>query len=129
MAHATRRQRARRDSGTWRPPISRRATSRRSLAVLVALVFSKFIYLTSLTNYYTFFLMHRFGVSIQQAQIHLFVFLAAVAVGTFAGGPIGDRIGRKAVIWVLDSRRPALLPRAALRQSRLDRRCSASSSG
>jgi MFS transporter, FSR family, fosmidomycin resistance protein len=71
-----------------------------SLAVLVALVFSKFIYLTSFTNYYTFFLMHRFGVSIQQAQIHLFGFLAAVAVGTFAGGPVGDRLGRKTVIWV-----------------------------
>jgi FSR family fosmidomycin resistance protein-like MFS transporter len=73
---------------------------RRSLAILVALVFSKFIYLSSLTNYYTFFLIQRFGVSIQQAQLHLFAFLAAVAIGTFAGGPIGDRIGRKAVIWV-----------------------------
>ena len=73
---------------------------RRSMIILVALVFSKFIYLSSLVNYYTFFLIHRFGVSIQQAQLHLFAFLAAVAVGTFAGGPIGDRIGRKAVIWV-----------------------------
>jgi FSR family fosmidomycin resistance protein-like MFS transporter len=63
------------------------------------LVFSKYIYLTSLTSYYTFFLIHRFGVSVQSAQIHLFAFLGAVAVGTFAGGPIGDRIGRKAVIW------------------------------
>lgn len=73
---------------------------RRSLVILVALVFSKFVYLSSLTNYYTFFLIHRFGLSIQQAQLHLFVFLAAVAAGTFAGGPLGDRIGRKAVIWV-----------------------------
>jgi len=72
---------------------------RRSMIILVALVFSKFIYLSSLVNYYTFFLIHRFGVSIQQAQLHLFAFLAAVAVGTFAGGPIGDRIGRKPVIW------------------------------
>ncbi len=73
---------------------------RRALAVLVALVFSKFIYLASLTNYYMFFLMHRFQISVRSAQLHLFVFLAAVAVGTFAGGPIGDRIGRKKVIWV-----------------------------
>lgn len=71
-----------------------------SLAILVALVFSKFIYLTSLTNYYTFFLIQRFGVSVQSSQIHLFAFLSAVTVGTFAGGPIGDRVGRKVVIWV-----------------------------
>jgi FSR family fosmidomycin resistance protein-like MFS transporter len=87
------------DRPSRHPTLSRRDVQR-SLAVLVALVFSKFIYLTSLTNYYTFFLMHRFGLSIQQAQIHLFVFLAAVAAGTFAGGPIGDRLGRKTVIWV-----------------------------
>jgi FSR family fosmidomycin resistance protein-like MFS transporter len=72
---------------------------RLAFVVLVVLVFSKYIYLTSLTSYYTFFLIHRFGVSVQSAQIHLFAFLGAVAVGTFAGGPIGDRIGRKAVIW------------------------------
>lgn len=72
----------------------------RALAVLVVLLFSKFVYLASLTNYFTFFLIDRFGVSVQRAQMHLFVFLAAVAVGTFAGGPIGDRIGRKRVIWV-----------------------------
>ena len=71
-----------------------------SMAILVALLFSKFIYLTSLTNYFTFFLIERFGASIQTAQLHLFAFLAAVAVGTFAGGPVGDRIGRKQVIWV-----------------------------
>ena len=79
--------------------LSRRAVNR-SLAVLVALMFSKFIYLTSLTSYYTFFLIHRFGLSVQSAQVHLFVFLGAVAVGTLLGGPIGDRFGRKAVIWV-----------------------------
>jgi FSR family fosmidomycin resistance protein-like MFS transporter len=76
------------------------AQIRRALAVLIALVFSKFVYLTSLTSYYTFYLIHRFGLSVQSAQIHLFVFLSAVAVGTFAGGPIGDRVGRKTVIWV-----------------------------
>ena len=70
-----------------------------SLAVLMALVFSKYIYLVSLTNYYTFYLMNRFHISVQNAQIHLFLFLGAVAAGTFAGGPIGDRIGRKYVIW------------------------------
>ncbi len=72
----------------------------RGLAVLLILVFSKFVYLTSLTNYYAFFLIHRFQISIQSAQIHLFAFLGAVAAGTFIGGPVGDRIGRKYVIWV-----------------------------
>jgi FSR family fosmidomycin resistance protein-like MFS transporter len=71
-----------------------------SMAILVALLFSKFIYLTSLTNYFTFFLIERFGASIQTAQLHLFAFLAAVTVGTFAGGSVGDRIGRKQVIWI-----------------------------
>ena len=71
-----------------------------ALAVLIALVFSKYFYLTSLSNYYIFYLMHRFGLSAQAAQVDLFVFLAAVAAGTVAGGPIGDRIGRKYVIWV-----------------------------
>jgi FSR family fosmidomycin resistance protein-like MFS transporter len=71
----------------------------RSLVILLVLVFSKYIYLTSLTSYYTFFLIHKFGVSVQSAQLHLFAFLAAVAAGTFIGGPIGDRIGRKYVIW------------------------------
>jgi FSR family fosmidomycin resistance protein-like MFS transporter len=70
------------------------------MAILVALLFSKFIYLTSLTNYFTFFLIERFGASIQTAQLHLFAFLAAVTVGTFAGGSVGDRIGRKQVIWI-----------------------------
>ncbi len=73
---------------------------RLAMAVLVTLVISKSVYIASLTNFYMFFLMERFGVSVRVAQIHLFAFLAAVAVGTFAGGPIGDRIGRKAVIWV-----------------------------
>jgi FSR family fosmidomycin resistance protein-like MFS transporter len=70
-----------------------------SIAILAALIFSKYVYLASLNAYYTFYLITKFGVSVQQAQIDLFVFLAAVAVGTIAGGPIGDRIGRKYVIW------------------------------
>jgi MFS transporter, FSR family, fosmidomycin resistance protein len=69
------------------------------LAVLVALIFSKFFYLASLTSYYTFYLISRFHVSVRSSQIHLFVFLAAVAAGTIIGGPIGDRFGRKYVIW------------------------------
>jgi MFS transporter, FSR family, fosmidomycin resistance protein len=71
----------------------------RALAVLVALIFSKFFYMASLVSYYTFYLMSRFHIPVQAAQVHLFVFLGAVAAGTFAGGPIGDRIGRKYVIW------------------------------
>jgi FSR family fosmidomycin resistance protein-like MFS transporter len=76
-----------------------RAQVRLALAVLVVLVFSKYIYLASLTSYYTFYLIHRFGVSVQSAQLHLFWFLGAVAAGTIIGGPVGDRIGRKRVIW------------------------------
>jgi len=71
-----------------------------AIAVLIALIFSKFFYMASMTSYYTFYLINRFHVSVQSAQIHLFVFLGAVAIGTIAGGPIGDRVGRKAVIWV-----------------------------
>jgi FSR family fosmidomycin resistance protein-like MFS transporter len=71
-----------------------------TIVVLLLLLFSKYFYMASLNSYYTFYLMHRFGVSVWNAQIHLFVFMAAVAVGTFVGGPIGDRIGRKYVIWV-----------------------------
>lgn len=69
------------------------------IAILLALIFSKYVYLASLSSYFTFYLIHRFGVSVQVAQIHLFVFLGAVAVGTIAGGPLGDRFGRKYVIW------------------------------
>jgi FSR family fosmidomycin resistance protein-like MFS transporter len=69
------------------------------IGVLALLVFTKYIYVASLTSFYTFFLIERFGVGVRDAQLLLFVFLAAVAAGTFAGGPIGDRIGRKAVIW------------------------------
>ena len=70
------------------------------LAILVALMFSKFFYLASLMSYYTFYLMNRFHLSVQNAQIHLFVFLGAAAAGTIIGGPVGDKIGRKYVIWV-----------------------------
>ncbi len=71
-----------------------------AITVLIVLLFSKVVYLSSLTNYYMFYLMHRFGLSVRDAQLHLFLFLGAVAAGTFIGGPIGDRIGRRAVIWV-----------------------------
>jgi FSR family fosmidomycin resistance protein-like MFS transporter len=71
-----------------------------ALAVLITLIFSKFFYLTSLTNYYTFYLIGKFHVSVQTAQMFLFLFLASVAAGTILGGPVGDRFGRKYVIWI-----------------------------
>jgi FSR family fosmidomycin resistance protein-like MFS transporter len=70
-----------------------------SIAILMALLFSKFVYLASLTSYYTFYLINKFHLSVESAQVHLFVFLGAVAAGTLVGGPVGDRIGRKSVIW------------------------------
>ncbi|MDU6412401.1 MAG: MFS transporter [Yersiniaceae bacterium] len=70
-----------------------------AMLILMVLVFSKYFYLTSLSSYYTFYLMHKFGLSVQNAQYHLFAFLLAVAAGTIIGGPVGDRIGRKRVIW------------------------------
>jgi len=72
----------------------------RALAVLLILIFSKYFYLASMSNYFTFYLMSRFHLTIANAQVHLFIFLFAVAAGTVIGGPIGDRIGRKYVIWV-----------------------------
>jgi FSR family fosmidomycin resistance protein-like MFS transporter len=72
---------------------------KRSLAILVILVFSKMFYMASLSSYYTFYLIDTFHVSVQQSQVYLFIFLGAVAAGTFAGGPLGDRFGRKFVIW------------------------------
>jgi MFS transporter, FSR family, fosmidomycin resistance protein len=75
------------------------AQVQRAMCVLIALIFSKFFYLASITSYYTFYLIHRFGLSIETAQIYLFVFLAASAAGLLIGGPIGDRFGRKKVIW------------------------------
>jgi FSR family fosmidomycin resistance protein-like MFS transporter len=70
-----------------------------ALGVLIALVFSKYFYLVSLTSYYTFYLINKFHLSVRGAQVDLFVFLGAVAAGTIIGGPVGDRIGRKYVIW------------------------------
>jgi MFS transporter, FSR family, fosmidomycin resistance protein len=85
-------------AGPQASPVSRRLVVI-SLAILVALIFSKYVYLVSLTNYYTFYLMERFHVSVASSQVYLFIFLFAVAAGTIIGGPIGDRIGRKRVIW------------------------------
>jgi FSR family fosmidomycin resistance protein-like MFS transporter len=76
-----------------------KGAARRGLVILLALIFSKYVYLASITSYFTFYLIHRFGVSVETAQMHLFAFLGAVAAGTMIGGPIGDRIGRKYVIW------------------------------
>ena len=70
-----------------------------SIAILLILIFSKYNYMASLNSYYTFYLIHKFGVSVQASQLYLFVFLIATAIGTLLGGPIGDRVGRKYVIW------------------------------
>lgn len=72
----------------------------RALAVLALLVFSKYIYMASLSNFYTFYLIEHFALSIGDSQLYLFIFLAAVAVGTLCGGPLGDKIGRKKLIWL-----------------------------
>lgn len=80
-------------------PLSSKMTSF-AIVILLILIFSKYIYMASLTSYYTFYLIHKFGVSIQQSQLFLFVFLVATALGTLIGGPVGDKIGRKYVIWV-----------------------------
>ncbi len=71
-----------------------------SIGILVVLIFSKYFYVASISSYYSFYLIEKFHVSVQSAQIHLFIFLLAMALGTLFGGPIGDRIGRKRVIWV-----------------------------
>lgn len=71
-----------------------------AMLVICILMFAKFIYIAAITNYFTFYLIERFNVSIQTSQLYLFIFLGAVALGTFVGGPVGDRIGRKAVVWV-----------------------------
>jgi FSR family fosmidomycin resistance protein-like MFS transporter len=81
-----------------RPGLSRQRVFG-SLAILAALIFSKYFYLASLTSYYTFYLISKFHVSVRAAQFDLFLFLAAVAAGTILGGPLGDRLGRKYVIW------------------------------
>lgn len=81
-------------------PVLPRKKALTGLALLGALIFSKYVYMASLANYYTFYLIHKFGLDIRDAQLLLFLFLAAVAAGTVVGGPIGDRIGRKLVIWI-----------------------------
>jgi len=86
-----------------RPAVSSPLSPRRvawSIGILMALIFSKFFYTASISSFYSFYLMEKFHVSMQSAQIYLFVFLFAMALGTLLGGPIGDRIGRKRVIWV-----------------------------
>ncbi|WP_442965369.1 MFS transporter [Pseudomonas sp. CGJS7] len=91
-------QRKHRASATAQPMLPRK-TIVATLLVLGVLIFSKYFYMASLSSYYTFYLMEKFQLSAQSAQLHLFVFLGAVAAGTLAGGPIGDRIGRRYVIW------------------------------
>ncbi|ERJ57995.1 MFS transporter [Sphingobacterium paucimobilis] len=71
-----------------------------SIVILLILIFSKYFYMASMTSYFTFFLIEKFGVTVQQSQIYLFVFLASVAAGTILGGPLGDRYGRKLIIWI-----------------------------
>jgi FSR family fosmidomycin resistance protein-like MFS transporter len=71
-----------------------------AIGVLLVLIFSKYFYVAGISSFYTFYLIEKFGLSVQSAQVHLFIFLFASAVGTLVGGPIGDRIGRKPVIWV-----------------------------
>ena len=91
-----------RDASAACPTVGRSASPNRSayvvLVLLIVLMFSKFVYLTSMSNYYTFYLIHHFGVSVPTSQTLLFVYLGALALGTILGGPIGDRIGRKTVI-------------------------------
>ncbi|HEX7637237.1 MAG TPA: MFS transporter [Burkholderiaceae bacterium] len=70
-----------------------------AIAVLLLLIFSKYFYIASISSFYTFYLIDKFGLSVQAAQMHLFLFLGASAAGTLVGGPVGDRIGRKPVIW------------------------------
>jgi len=82
----------------WSSPVSRRRLAW-SMGILVLLLFSKYFYIASITSYYSFYLIDKFHVTVGSAQIHLFVFLSASAIGTLFGGPIGDRIGRKSVIW------------------------------
>ena len=71
-----------------------------AIIILMALMFSKFFYLSAMGTFYTFYLIEKFGLSVQEAQISLFVYFGAIAIGTFAGGPAGDRYGRRVVIWI-----------------------------
>ncbi|HXA14082.1 MAG TPA: MFS transporter [Opitutaceae bacterium] len=85
---------------TGTPPAFSRGRVIMAISILAALIFSKYFYLASISSYYTFYLIDKFHVSVRDAQLHLFLFLAAVAAGTIIGGPVGDRFGRKYVIWV-----------------------------
>jgi FSR family fosmidomycin resistance protein-like MFS transporter len=96
-AHGMARMRA--HAPRQREPALPRSRVAAALGILIALMLSKFVYTASFTSYYTFYLIERFGVSVRAAQLYLFVYLAAVAVGTLAGGALGDRFGRKFVIW------------------------------
>jgi FSR family fosmidomycin resistance protein-like MFS transporter len=89
---------ARRPAAAAAAPLPRRRVTA-AVALLLALIFSRYVYVESLNSYYTFFLIHRFGLTTQQAQLMLFLFLAAVAAGVFLGGPVGDRVGARTVIW------------------------------
>ena len=94
----TTRGRARGKAAVLKSPVSRGRMAA-TMAILIALLFSKFFYVASLSTYYTFYLIDTFHVSVQAAQLYLFLFLGSFAVGVLIGGPIGDRIGRKYVIW------------------------------
>ena len=98
-AHGLARLKPRTANAATRPAPSRRTVGL-TIGVLLVLIFSKYFYLASLSSYYTLYLIHRFGVSVQSAQLLLFLFLASVALGTVVGGPLGDRFGRKYIIWI-----------------------------
>jgi len=92
------RTKPRSDTDRERSPLPR-TTVIWAITILILLIFSKYFYLASISSYYTFYLIHKFNVSVQNSQLYLAVFLGAAALGTFAGGPLGDRFGRKVVIW------------------------------
>lgn len=97
--HMRERRRAGNSSAPARHPFLSRRQVGTAIAVLLALLFSKYIYLAAFKNYYTFFLIDKFGLTIQTAQVYQFIFFSSIAAGTVAGGVIGDRLGRKIVIW------------------------------
>jgi len=96
--NVTLRKKKQSTAGDIHPALNRKKVAF-ALAILLVLIFSKYFYMASMSSYYTFFLMDKFHVSVQSSQMHLFIFLFSVAAGTLIGGPIGDRIGRKYVIW------------------------------
>ncbi|MDP4148691.1 MAG: MFS transporter [Bacteroidota bacterium] len=93
------RPRRSRTGGALMAPVPGRRKLAVSLGILLVLIFSKYFYMASMSSYYIFYLMDKFHLSVQNAQLHLFLFLFAVAAGTLIGGPVGDRVGRKYVIW------------------------------